>query len=102
VSVIVLAVLVNIVELLCTAGFPAIYTQILTLHELPWWRYYGFLALYNVAYMLDDALMLAIAVVTLSRHKLQEREGRWLKLVSGVVMVGLGVLLLARPQWLMV
>jgi glutaredoxin len=99
-GVIMLAVLVNVVELLCTAGFPAVYTRILTLHELPAWQYYGYLALYNVAYVLDDGLMLTLAVVTLSRRKLQERAGRWLKLVSGGVMLGLGAMLIARPAWL--
>ena len=44
--------------------------------------------------------MLAIAVVTLSGQKLQERGGRWLKLVSGMVMLALGLVLLLRPEWL--
>lgn len=35
-GVLVLAVLVNFVELSCTAGFPALYTRILTLRHLPW------------------------------------------------------------------
>jgi hypothetical protein len=100
-GVVVLAVLVNTIELLCTAGFPALYTQILALRQLPWWEYYGYLALYNVAYMLDDALMVTIAVATLGRRKLQEREGRWLKLISGLVMLGLGAALIAQPDWLM-
>lgn len=99
-AVIVLAVLVNMIELLCTAGFPAIYTQILTLQQLPWWEYYAYLGLYNLAYMLDDSLMLTVAVVTLGHHKLQEHEGRWLKLVSGVVMLGLAAVLIAKPEWL--
>jgi glutaredoxin len=100
VGVVGLAVLVNTIELLCTAGLPAVYTHILTLQQLPWWAYYGYLGLYNVAYMLDDSLMLGLAVITLSRRKLQETEGRWLKLVSGVVMLGLGVVLIAHPEWL--
>jgi glutaredoxin len=100
-GVIVLAVLVNVVELLCTAGLPAVYTRILTLHALPTWQYYGYLALYNAAYVLDDGLMLALAVATLSRRRLQERGGRWLKLVSGSVMLGLGVVLIVRPAWLL-
>ena len=87
---IMLAVLVNTVELLCTAGFPAVYTQILTLRRLPWWEYYGYLGLYNLAYILDDSLMVTLAVITLGRRKLQEKEGRWLKLISGAVMLGLG------------
>jgi glutaredoxin len=99
-GVVVLAVLVNTVELLCTAGFPAVYTRVLTLRQLSWWAYYGYLGLYNMAYMLDDSLMLLIAVVTLGRRQLQEHEGRWLKLVSGTVMLGLGVALMATPEWL--
>ena len=46
-------------------------------------RYYGDLALYNPAYMLDDGILVLTAVVTLNRFKLQQRGGRWLKLVSG-------------------
>jgi hypothetical protein len=100
-GVMVLAVLVNTIELLCTAGLPAVYTRILTLRHLPWWAYYGYLGLYNIAYMLDDGVMLTLAVVTLGRRKLQEKQGRWLKLLSGIVMLGLGVALLAQPAWLL-
>jgi uncharacterized membrane protein HdeD (DUF308 family) len=41
-----------------------------------------------------------LAVVTLGRRKLQERGGRWLKLVSGGVILVVGLLLVVRPQWL--
>lgn len=71
----VLAVMVNIVELLCTAGLPAPYTQILTSHHLPAWEYYLYLVLYNVAYMFDDILMVTLVVTTLSRRKMQETQG---------------------------
>jgi len=100
VGTVILAVLVQVVELLCTAGFPALYTRILTMRHLEGWAYYGYLSLYNVAYMLDDVIVLAIGVITLSRRRLQEKEGRWLKLVSGVVMLGLGVVLIVKPEWL--
>lgn len=99
-GIVVLAMFVQVVELLCTAGFPALYTRILTLRHLEWWSYYGYLALYNVAYMLDDVIVLAIGVITLSQRRLQEREGRWLKLVSGTVMLGLGGILIVKPEWL--
>jgi glutaredoxin len=100
-GIVILAGLVNMIELLCTAGFPAVYTQILTLQQLPMWEYYWYLGLYNLAYILDDSLMVTIAVVTLSRKQLQERAGRWLKLTGGLVMAGLGVVLLLQPNWLM-
>ena len=100
IGIVILAGLVNVVELLCTAGFPALYTHILSTQALATWQYYGYLGLYNAAYIFDDALMVTIAVITLGRHKLEEREGRWLKLISGAVMIGLGLLLLVKPDLL--
>jgi hypothetical protein len=99
-SAFVLAVLVNIVELLCTAGLPALYTEILSQLGYGPVARYGYLGLYIVAYMFDDSIMVAVAVATLSRFKLQESGGRWLKLVSGAVILALGLLLLIRPAWL--
>jgi len=99
-AAVVLAVLVNTVELLCTAGLPALYTQILSARGYPWWLNYLYLSLYIVAYMFDDTLLLIAVVVTLSRRRLQESEGRWLKLVSGLVILVIGVVMLVRPEWL--
>lgn len=97
---VVLAVVVNIIELMCTAGLPALYTQILTSQQLSVWGNYSYLALYIAAYMLDDTLLVGIIVVTLSRRRLQEDEGRWLKLISGAVILGLGVMMIFCPEWL--
>lgn len=97
IGAVVLAILVQIVELLCTSGFPALYTRILTLRQLDSLSYYGYLLLYNLAYMFDDFIILGIGVVTLSQQRLQEKEGRRLKFISGLVMLGLGVYLLIMP-----
>jgi glutaredoxin len=94
IATIVLAVLVQIVELLCTSGFPALFTRILTMRELDTATYYGYLLLYMAAYMIDDMIVLGIGVTLLSRHRLQEREGRVLKFLSGLAMVGLGIYLI--------
>lgn len=100
VSVTVLALLVNVIELLCTAGLPAIYTAVLSQQGLSMPQYYAYLLLYIIAYVADDTLMVAIAVVTLGSHKLTEQSGRWLKLISGAVMLGLATTMLLRPDWL--
>lgn len=95
-----LALAVNFVELLCTAGLPAIYTAILTQQNLGNLAYHGYLGLYIVGYIADDALMVTLAVSALSSGKLTEQGGRWLKLLSGLVMLALGLVMLLRPQWL--
>jgi uncharacterized membrane protein HdeD (DUF308 family) len=50
--------------------------------------------------MLDDAILVGIVVVTLSHRRLQESEGRWLKLLSGVVILLLGAVMIIRPDLL--
>lgn len=101
-SVAALAVLVNLIELACTAGLPAVYTQVLAAQQgLGAGRRYAYLALYDAAYMLDDALVLAAAVYAFSRWKLGERGGRILKPFSGLVLAALGLMLLFKPEWLL-
>lgn len=96
----VLAVLVNIVELLCTAGLPAMYTGVLKMQQLPKWVKHMYLLLYIAAYMFDDSLMVAVVVITLGKHRLQEEGGRMLKLISGSVILAIGLLMLFKPEWL--
>ena len=94
---VVLAVAANSYELLCTAGFPMVYTRILTLSEVGPAAHFGWLAAYNVVYVLPLLAIVLVFTWTLGGRKLGEAEGRLLKLVSGLMMFGLGLLLLFAP-----
>ena len=95
-----LAVAVNFYELLCTAGFPMVYTRLLTLQDLGPAQHYLYLALYNLVYVIPLAIIVGGFAFTLGARKLSEREGRLLKLVSGLMMLQLGMLLVLAPDWL--
>lgn len=95
-----LAIAANSYELLCTAGFPMVYTRTLTLRHLSTSAYYLYLALYNVIYVLPLLVIVLAFTWTLGSRKLGEREGRLLKLLSGTMMAGLGLLLLFYPEGL--
>lgn len=97
---IVLAVTANSYELLCTAGFPMVYTRVLTLNTLSSGKYYAYLAFYNLIYILPLALIVAFFVATLGSRKLSEWQGRVLKLLSGLMMLGLALMLLINPTLL--
>lgn len=101
VGVITLALTVNFVELLCTAGFPAIYTKILTLNNLHPIQYYLYLLLYIIMYELDDLIVLGIAMWTFGSMKLTKKQGKWMKFIAGIMMFILGLLLIIKPQLLM-
>jgi hypothetical protein len=97
---IVLAISANAYELLCTAGFPMVYTRVLTLHKLSSFQYYQYLVLYNIVYVVPLAVIVAVITVTLGARKLTEWQGRQLKLVSGLMMLSLGTVLIVNPALL--
>ena len=93
-----LAVAANTYELLCTSGLPMVFTRILTLNELPASAYYFYLAAYNVIYVLPLLAIVILFTATLGARKLTESQGRALKLLSGLMMLGLGLVLLIAPE----
>lgn len=93
----VLAVAVNSYELLCTAGLPMVYTRILTLREADTFVYYMYLVLYNIIYVIPLLIIVLLFVMKFGSRKLGEREGRLLKLMSGMMMLGLGGVMLLAP-----
>lgn len=97
---IVLALAANAYELLCTAGFPMVFTRILTLHNLSPATYYLYLALYNVVYIIPLSIIVTAFTITLGSRKLTEWQGRKLKLVSGLMMLFLGAVLVIKPALL--
>ena len=100
-GIVVLAFLVNLIELGCTLGLPAIYTRILTLREdLSAPARYAYLGLYNVAYVVPLALIVVVYAVTLHRFTLGERAAKILKGISGVLLVLFGLLFILAPDLL--
>ena len=93
----VLAIAANAYELLCTAGFPMVFTRILTLNKLSSLSYYLYLILYNLIYVIPLSIIVVIFTVTLGKKHLTESQGRMMKLISGTMMLGLGGVLLFNP-----
>lgn len=100
-GIVLLAAAVNLVELVCSAGFPAIYTQVLTLSHLPAWQYYLYLVGYIFFYMLDDMAVFVIAMITLRLTGSSNKYTRASYLIGGALMLLLGLLLIFKPKWLM-
>ena len=95
-----LAVVANSYELLCTTGFPLVFTRVLTLNDLPTGTYYSYLVLYNIVYVLPLLGIVTVFVWRLGSRKLGELEGRALKLLAGTMMAGMGIILIVAPDLL--
>jgi glutaredoxin len=100
-GIIVLAFMVNLIEIVCSAGFPAIYTQVLSLSHLPSWQYYSYILLYILFFMIDDMFVFVAAMLTFEITGMTTKYVRITRLVGGLLMLLIGTLLIFRPQWLM-
>jgi hypothetical protein len=93
-----LAIGANFYEMLCTAGFPMVYTKVLTLRKMGLAAYYLYLLMYNAIYVVPLAAIVVVFAVTLGSRKMTEWQGRVLKLASGLMMISLGVVLIVDPS----
>lgn len=96
-----LALTVNFVEFLCTAGFPAIFTKVLAMNHLSPIQYYLYMSLYIIMYELDDLVVLGIALIFFNRKTLTEKQGKWMKFIAGLMMLVLGLILIFKHTLLM-
>jgi len=95
-----LAVAVNMIELACSAGLPAIYTSVLTMNSLPAWQYYLYLVVYIVFFMLDDWIVFMVAMISLKAVGVESKYVRAVRLIGGIVMFLIGLGLLFKPEML--
>lgn len=100
-GIIILAGVVNLIELACSAGFPAIYTKILAANELSKVSYYLYLLLYIFIFMLDDIIVFIVAMVTLKLTGVDSKYAKYSNLIGGLIILILGILLVIKPEWLM-
>ena len=100
-GLIILALGVNLVEFFCSAGFPTIYTRILTLNQISTLNYYLYLLFYTFVFMLDDLIIFSLAVITLNKIGFSEKYNYWATLIGGLLIFVLGILLIFKPQFLM-
>jgi cytochrome c biogenesis protein CcdA len=96
-----LAFVVNLVELGCTIGLPAVYTRLLSLHSgLSTAARYAYLVLYNVVYVLPLGAIVTAYALAMKRVAMTERRAKILKAVSGMLLLVFGLVFLAAPHLL--
>ena len=101
IGLVLLAFAVNLVELVCSLGLPAVYTQVLSFSYLSTWEYYMYLVFYVLIFILPAFFVFAISATTLQLTGISTKYGRFIHLISGIIMLIIGVLMIFKPEWLM-
>ena len=96
-ATVVLAAGVSLVEFSCTAGFPVLWANLLTAQQVSAVVFVLLLLLYLLIYQLDEMAIFFTVVFTLKASRLEEKQGRLLKLVGGMLMLTLAAVMLINP-----
>ena len=96
-STVVLAAGVSMVEFSCTAGFPVLWVNLLTAQNIGAASFVLLLLLYMVVYQLDAMAIFFPVVISLKAGRMEEKHGRLLKLIGGMLMLTLSIVMLVNP-----
>ncbi len=97
ISVIALAIVINAIEFVCSAGLPAMFTQLLAISDVSTMSKYFYILVYDFFFMLDDFIVFGLAAWAASSDWTTKYAG-YSKVIGGVVMLGIGILLLFFPE----
>jgi thiol-disulfide isomerase/thioredoxin len=95
---VVLAAGTSLVEFSCTAGFPVLWTNLLVSQNVGTAGFILLLLLYLLVYQVEAYFIFAAAVYSLQTSRIEERHGRILKLIGGVLMLTLAGVMLFQPS----
>lgn len=96
-----LAISVNIVELACSAGLPVVFAEILSVNNLTSAQNLMYLLIYVFFFMLDDLVIFVIAMITMKLTGISNKYGKYSHLIGGLIMLIVGILLIFKPEWIM-
>ena len=88
---------VSLVEFSCTAGFPVLWTNLLVAQKAGAATFLLLLLLYLFIYQIDELGIFLVAVYSLKASRMEEKHGRILKLIGGVLMVTLAGVMVIDP-----
>ena len=96
-----LAASVNVLELVCSLGLPVVFTNVLALNHLNIFQYIIYISLYILFYLIDDIIIFVIAMKTMHIKGISNKYTKYSHLIGGLIMVILGLLMVLKPEWLM-
>ena len=103
IGTIILAIMVNLVELGCTFILPMEYIELLLVNysESIGINHYLFTAFYGLVYVIPLFAILGSFIYSFRSERVTERRARILKLMGGLLMLSLGLVLVFKPELLM-
>ncbi len=90
-GMVVLAFSVNLIELVCSAGIPAIFTGLLAISDVSSFEKWIAILIYLFFYMIDDMVVFGLAAWTMKLKILSGKGHFYLQLFGGILIFSLGL-----------
>lgn len=100
-ATVVFAISVNLIELACSLGFPAIFLEILSLNKIYGLKKIIFLLIYIFFYILDDTIILILSIKAFEAKGISTKYNKYVNLIGGILLLVMGILLILKPEWIM-
>lgn len=101
VGVITLAVSVNLIELACSLGFPVMFSQILAINNVNFIERIIYILIYILFFLIDDIIIFIIAACSFKITAFSTKYARISKIIGGIILLAIGILMIFKPEWLM-
>jgi len=100
-GIMLLAVSVNLIELLCSLGLPVVYTEILGINNLSGLQYGFYMFVYLLFFLIDDLIIFFIAMKSLKLKGVSNKYMKYTHLIGGLIMLLVGLLMIIKPSIIM-
>ena len=77
------------------------FTQILAINNLTKVEYLSYIILYIVFFLIDDFIIFLLAITSMKVSGISAKYGKVSKIIGAIFLIIIGVLLIVRPEWLM-
>lgn len=101
IGVSILAASINVIGLACSLGFPLVFNELLTINEINGISKIIYLLLFTLFYLLDDIIIFILSMITLESKAISNKYTKITTIISAVIMIIIGILLIFKPEWLM-
>ncbi|MFA7156624.1 MAG: hypothetical protein WC123_02925 [Bacilli bacterium] len=100
-GVIVLAIIVNFIELACSTGLPVLFSQILLINNISGIQAIGYVLVYILFFLIDDLFVFITVITTLKLKGISNKIGKYSSLIGGIIMLLIGILMIFFPNIIM-
>lgn len=101
IGIVLLGVITTLIKYSCATLASSLFTNLLALNNLSGISYWLYIIIYIISFMIIHIFIFLLAFILIKLSKINSKYYKYANLISGLLMLLIGILILAKPEWLM-